>query len=168
MYRAALLALAFSLAGDVIMELGRNYFVFGLGAFLVAHVFYLIAFLAPDSARKLHLVVAIPFAAWGIGMAVFVWPGLGFKGMTVPVVIYMAVLTTMMWRSVARAHEKPTRAEWAIIIGAVLFGLSDSLIAIRDFHAPFDWSQYGILTIYWAGQAAIALGFILDDDVSER
>jgi alkenylglycerophosphocholine/alkenylglycerophosphoethanolamine hydrolase len=41
-------------------------------------------------------------------------------------------------------------------VGAVLFGLSDTLIAIDRFHAPFPGARYAIILLYWAGQAGIA------------
>ena len=67
---------------------------------------------------------------------------------------------SMMWRACARADEVPTRAQWAAMVGAIVFGLSDSLIALRDFHAPFEWSKYGILTTYWIGQLGLAFAFV--------
>lgn len=163
-YRVVLLALLFSMVGDIILELDKAYFVFGLGSFLVAHIFYVAAFVIPKRGRKPHLVVALPFLAWGVGVLVFVWPGLAAKGMEIPVVVYVAVITTMMWRAAARADERPTISQWACLMGAMIFGLSDSLIAIRDFHAPFDWAKYGILSTYWAGQLGIAFAFVFDDD----
>ncbi len=167
-YRAVLAALVFSMAGDVILELDKRYFVFGLGSFLVAHLFYLLAFVAPRKGRELKLLAALPFAAWGVGMAVFVWPGLTEKGMAVPVVVYIAVLTTMMWRAAARADDAPTPAQWACIAGAIIFGLSDSLIALRDFNAPFEWSKFGILVTYWAGQFGLSLAFVYRDDAETK
>lgn len=162
-YRAVLLALLFSMVGDIILELDKAYFVFGLGSFLIAHLFYVAAFVVPKDGRKPHLVVALPFLAWGAGVLVFVWPGLTAKGMVVPVVVYVTVITTMMWRAAARADERPTTAQWACIIGAMIFGLSDSLIALRDFHAPFEWAKYGILSTYWAGQLGLAFAFVYED-----
>jgi uncharacterized membrane protein YhhN len=41
-------------------------------------------------------------------------------------------------------------------VGAILFGLSDTLIAIDRFHAPLPGARYAIILLYWAGQAGIA------------
>jgi uncharacterized membrane protein YhhN len=41
-------------------------------------------------------------------------------------------------------------------VGAVLFGLSDTLIAIDRFRTPFPGAPYAIIILYWAGQAGIA------------
>ena len=41
-------------------------------------------------------------------------------------------------------------------IGAILFGLSDTLIAFDRFHEPIAGVRYPIILLYWAGQLGIA------------
>jgi uncharacterized membrane protein YhhN len=38
----------------------------------------------------------------------------------------------------------------------VLFGLSDTLIAVDRFRAPMPGAGYAIILLYWAGQTGIA------------
>jgi len=143
--------LAISLVADILIEVS---FLAGLATFLVAHVAYIVAFTAEDLAwRPLH---ALPFLAWGAGMLVFLWPRLG--SMKWPVVAYVVVICTMMWRAAARLGG-PTQgfAEWSALVGAVLFAASDSLIALDRFHAPIRGVRYPIILLYWLGQWGIAL-----------
>lgn len=151
--RAIAAGLLLSAIGDVLLEFpGR--FVAGLLAFLGAHVAYTIAFLGDE--RRLRLGRALPFAAWLLAAGSWVWPGLG--AMALPVVVYMLAIGTMMWRAAARVGGGSTArpGAWPALAGAILFGLSDTLIAIDRFRAPFPGASYAIILLYWAGQAGIA------------
>ena len=143
--------LLLSLAGDVLIEWS---FVAGLAAFLLAHVAYIAAFLA-DTKRP-RLLRAMPIAAYGAGMAVFLWPGLG--DMRPAVVAYVVAICTMVWRAAARVGHsgRPRPGEGAALAGAILFALSDTLIALDRFHTPVPYARIPIILLYWTGQAGIA------------
>jgi len=151
-YRNRLAAgLALSLASDDLIEIS---FVAGLAAFLLAHVAYISAFLADE--RRPRPLRALPIAAYGLGMTAFLWPGLG--GMRGPVVAYVVAICTMVWRAAARVGRSgaPSAGEWAGLTGAVLFALSDTLIALDRFHTPVPGARLAIILLYWAGQLGIA------------
>jgi len=150
--RAIAAGLLLSALGDVLLEF-PNRFVPGLVTFLFAHVAYTTAFLTDE--RRGRLARAVPFALWLLSAFFWLRPGLG--PMEGPVVVYMLAIGAMMWRAAARvggADERPGAR--AALVGAVLFGLSDTLIAIDRFHAPFPGARYAIILLYWAGQAGIA------------
>ena len=150
-YGSALaMGLLLSAVGDALLEVpGR--FVAGLATFLCAHVAYTVAFVFDE--RRLRAERAIPFAIWLL--AAFWWVRRGLGDMTVPVVVYMAAIGTMMWRAAARWREHPGAA--AALVGAILFGLSDTLIAIDRFRAPLPGvASLAIILLYWAGQTGIA------------
>lgn len=151
--RAIAAGLVLSALGDVLLEWPAR-FVPGLVSFLGAHVAYTVAFLSDE--RRLRLGRAVPFAIWLLAAFVWLRPGLG--DMRLPVVFYMLAIGTMMWRAAAR-FEGPgavLNGAAAALAGAVLFGLSDTLIAIDRFRAPFPGARYAIILLYWAGQAGIA------------
>ena len=149
-YGAALAGgLILSALGDVLLEVpGR--FVAGLATFLCAHLAYTAAFLRDE--RRLRLERALPFAVWLLAAFAWIRPGLG--DMTVPVVVYMLAIGAMMWRAAARWGAHPGAA--SALVGAALFGLSDTLIAIDRFRAPIPGARYAIILLYWAGQTGIA------------
>jgi uncharacterized membrane protein YhhN len=142
--------LALSALGDVLLEL-PGLFVAGLGAFLCAHISYIMAFLT-ESTRP-RLLRATPFLIWLALAYTRMRPGLG--GMAVPVTVYVIVVGVMMWRAAARIGEVPSALPSTI--GAVLFGLSDTLIGLDRFHAPIPGVRYPIIFLYWAGQMGISL-----------
>jgi uncharacterized membrane protein YhhN len=149
-YTAALAGgLILSALGDLLLEV-PGHFVAGLAAFLCAHLAYTAAFLRDE--RRLRPERALPFALWLLAAFAWVRPGLG--EMTVPVVAYMLAIGGMMWRAAARWGDHPGAT--AALLGAILFGLSDTLIAIDRFRAPLPGAPFAIILLYWAGQAGIA------------
>ena len=153
-YAAAVaIGLTLSALGDLLLEV-PGHFVAGLATFLCAHVAYTAAFVRDE--RRLRIGRALPFALWLLGAFVWIRPGLG--EMTVPVVVYMLAIGTMMWRAAARmgGAASDDAGARAALVGAILFGLSDTLIAIDRFRAPLPGAPYAIILLYWAGQAGIA------------
>ena len=61
------LGLLFSLAGDIILDWPADLFVFGLGAFLIGHLCYLVAYLS-DSRRFAPLALLLALAAGGLSL----------------------------------------------------------------------------------------------------
>jgi alkenylglycerophosphocholine/alkenylglycerophosphoethanolamine hydrolase len=151
-YRLRLAAgLALSLVGDVLIEVA---FVAGLAAFLLAHLAYTAAFLA-DTKRP-HLLRAVPIAAYGVAVTAWLWRGLG--GLRPAVMAYVIAICAMVWRAAARVGRSgvPRPGEGAALGGAILFALSDTLIAFDRFHARIPGVGLPVILLYWAGQLGIA------------
>ena len=149
--RGVFIGLLFSAAGDVLLEL--DLFLPGLLAFLAAHVAYVVAFLSDTKAAALLRV--LPFAIWGGLLFTHVQPRLG--SLAGPVIVYIVAICTMMWRAAARVGSGPaSQGAWAGLLGAVSFGLSDSLIALDRFATPIPHVSAPIMLFYWLGQAGIA------------
>jgi uncharacterized membrane protein YhhN len=151
-------ALLLSALGDVFLDLtGEQWFVYGLGSFLIAHLFYIVLFVRQWrrrlAARAARSIVAALFVVFAAAMFAGLWPRLG--EMRLPVAAYMGALTCM---SVAAALAG--FRTWWVVIGAALFMLSDSLIAVGKFMSPVALSGYLIWATYYAAQVLIALGFI--------
>ena len=145
--------LAVSAVGDLLLE-GEGLFLAGLATFLLAHLLYLSAFVF--DVRRISPARLVPFLAWGGIAFALLRPGL--HAMTWPVVAYMAAIVAMMWRAAARVGVSPrgeTSAWWALL-GAVLFGASDTLIAFDRFGQKVEGVRLPILLLYWIGQAGLA------------
>ena len=147
--------LLLSAVGDVLLESGESRFVLGMAAFGLAHAFYIVAFVG--RASGLRLLLACPFAIWGIGLFARLLPGLG--SLALPVAAYSTLLMTMAWRAAAcvGARRAASRSEWAAALGAIVFALSDSLIALDRFDGPLPAAaRLAIMPLYWLGQLGIA------------
>ncbi|HET7294838.1 MAG TPA: lysoplasmalogenase family protein [Vicinamibacteria bacterium] len=155
-------ALLFSTLGDLALELdpAPRFFMTGMAAFAAAHVAYIAAFLR--RAPRLRPIVLAPFLLWGAVLLRLTWAGLG--PLTVPVCLYAALLLAMMWRAAVAALDT---GRWGTVVGAVLFGLSDSLIALDRFRAPVPGGRWLVMALYWTGQLGLAT-FALDAPARRR
>ena len=147
------LGLIFSLVGDVLLAWPGDLFVFGLGAFLLAHLAYLKAYLS-DCRRPALLPLALALSIGVVLLGILVSNGLG--PLLVPVMVYGLVISAMLWRALARlGTEVPKRSAWLAAAGALAFVFSDSVIGINRFVAPFHAAPYLIIISYWLGQWGI-------------
>ncbi len=149
--RLIFIGFIFSLFGDVFLLKIVDNFILGLASFLIAHVFYIFAFLKRNAYAK--WLISIPFYLLALGLSGFFYPYLG--ELMFPVYAYIFVIMTMVWRSFAQI----TYNKWAFLafLGAVLFAFSDSCIAFNKFYKPFEYASLIIITSYWAGQFLIFL-----------
>jgi len=160
-YRSLILiGLFFSLIGDVCLMLParpRSYFLPGLVSFMIAHLFYIAAFSWKVRWTPAQLPRLIPFALAGMALDIYLWPHLGATKL--PVVCYTAVIATMAWRASCRIGAPQIAQAGAVLatIGAVLFMISDSTLAINRFACPFAASRLVILSTYFVAQTLIAL-----------
>lgn len=154
-YRFAILAgLVLSLAGDVFLMLPRDRFVAGLASFLAAHLAYIAAFQA-GAAIPIDLQLLLPLGVVAATLLWWLWAGLG--RLRVPVVLYTATIVVMVWRAWARSRAIPTVGPALAAAGAVLFLVSDSLLAIDRFRPSFHGARAAVQTTYVLAQALIAL-----------
>lgn len=132
-------------------------FLLGLVAFLLGHVAYIVAFL--QDTRKLHPFYGAAAYAYGLFALLFLLSTGELGGMLVPVQMYVLVITTMLWRAACRL-EVPTLSRfsaWSGVVGALLFVISDSILAFRLFGTPIQLGGAAVIVTYWMGQLGIAL-----------
>jgi len=154
-YKTYILAgLVCSLAGDVALLFPEKGFTAGLGAFLAAQVFYILAF-KPGPGRPLSAGILIPFALYGLLMFRTLAPSLG--GLKLPVFIYVAAITVMAWLAASRFIYLGGTRPLCAFAGGVLFLVSDSVLAYDRFAKKIGPAQIIILGTYFPAQLLIAL-----------
>lgn len=149
------LALFFSFLGDVfLMFSGSNYFILGLGSFLLAHVLYIVIF---KYDFKLNLLPSLALIVATISYLAYLYPSVP-ADFVVPVILYCIVITLM---GVAAISRKTTSKSYNfVLIGALLFIISDSLIALNKFHTPITYHAIYIMTTYGLAQYLILEGWL--------
>ena len=154
LYKYAIIAgLICSLAGDVFLMLPSDRFVAGLVSFLIAHLFYIAAF---TSGRGFGFSWRLlPCVIYGIVIFSILSPSLG--KMKLPVLVYMMVILVMAWQAWERWSQTGQSATLLAFLGAVLFLISDSALAINRFREGYKSAQALILSTYFAAQWLIAL-----------
>lgn len=160
-------ALLFSWLGDVLLifqEKSSLFFMGGLSSFLLAHIFYTVYFykliIANNQKKKLKYI--IPVLAYLSFVLPIVWSGL--EGLVVPVIIYMIAIGTMVCFAL---FTKEIRGSKYFISGAILFSVSDSILAINKFYSPFALADILIMATYIAAQYLIAKGAISNEQLSK-
>jgi len=144
-------ALVFSLLGDVLLMLPGDYFIPGLAAFLVAHVFYLTLFRQGQGwfANRTALMVVFGIAA---AMYAALFPRLPDAALQAAVAAYVTVIALMVSQALGRATSLGTPSARWVAAGACIFMASDALIAIDRFLNPLPLASFWILVTYFAAQ----------------
>jgi uncharacterized membrane protein YhhN len=149
-------ALVFSLAGDVFLMLPRDLFVPGLVSFLLGHIAYVAGLRVDGGGLGATLVAAFIVVVVGavvgtrIVRAVREGPEPNLVG---PVVAYMVVISTMVTCALSTGSVLAAA-------GAALFFASDSLIAWNRFVQPLAWAPVTIMITYHAGQAGLVTSLV--------
>ncbi len=151
-------ALALSCLGDIFLHLDpRRYFRHALGAFLFAHLAYIVLFTRswprPLRARGSQMLLTALVLVYSLLVSSWLWSGLGTQA--VPVMVYSCAITVMTVATILAGFSKPL-----VWIGAVLFVISDSLIAAGRFKTAVPLAEYLIWPTYYLGQYGIAIGFL--------
>jgi len=154
-------ALVFSWGGDVFLMLD-NMFTAGLVSFLVAHIFYITAYQKTGAASgELKPLDIMKFVLFGAVVMWLLYPGLG--GMLLSVLAYMVVLLSMgIW-----AHKRrgaTTAVSFTLVsAGAMLFVISDGLIAINKFAFEIPAERILVMSTYISAQYLIVQGLLKHD-----
>lgn len=158
-----LAALFFSWAGDIFLMFQDNspdFFLFGLAAFLLAHIFYIIFFhqVRTREGIKGNLFLLIPVTVYYAGLIIWLSPYLG--DMTLPVRIYGLVISFMLMLALHMSYSKYKTAGKQLLTGAILFVISDSVLAINKFYQPFEYAGILIMLTYGLAQLFIVKGAV--------
>lgn len=161
-----LIALFSCWIGDValmLVGLNANWFLVGLVSFLVGHLFYIITYRQHRwESRAGELLVpqkirfSIPVVLAGTGLVVILFPVLG--PLQFPVVIYATVIIVMVMNAIFRFGRTNSRSFWMTLSGAVLFMVSDSILAINKFMGAIEMGGVLIMLTYIIAQFLIVEG----------
>jgi alkenylglycerophosphocholine hydrolase len=150
-------ALLFALAGDVFLMFSGNWFFWGLGAFFITQLHYVALF------RRLGgRIASVDFAVLAalLGFGFWVLMGLALPDMywQVSIALYALTLLGMVWTAwlLRSTAEKP--AFWSILAGAILFLISDALLAQGLFQTASQGMKIAVMATYGGAQLAIVVG----------
>ncbi len=152
------MALLGSLGGDVALML-PDLFIPGLVSFLLAHLAY-IALLRRGVrwfAHRTALVVPVALAA---AMYVWLWRAGLPAELRIPVAVYVLVIALMAAQALGRAAQLQTDAARTVALGACVFMVSDSVLAVDRFVQPVPMAIFWVLTTYYAAQFCIVHGMV--------
>lgn len=155
------LALIMSLIGDILLLFvykSEYFFIAGLLAFLTAHIMYCLVFLKYRNASTKPYVFIALLLVYALGLFSVLKSGLG--DLLIPVIIYMCVILLMAVSAFLRRRKVNTTSFNFVFIGALVFMLSDSLLALNKFYEPLALADFSIMFTYALAQLLIVLGLL--------
>lgn len=156
-------ALIFSWMGDVLLMF-QDFFIYGLGAFLMAHLCYTIAFKIsqkdPFAIRQVNFVKLFfnnfPIYLLAALAYFLISPGLG--QMKIPVIAYLVIIVLMATTARERFGKTVPESFWQVMIGAFVFMVSDAILAINLFYKAFPEAGVIVMGTYIIAQLLIVRG----------
>jgi uncharacterized membrane protein YhhN len=167
----AYLGLFFSWVGDVLLiGEGPSFFLSGMIAFITAHVYYSLFFIQTVPVKK---ETAAVFYKTLIGLSVvcgvlFLLLRSALGAYQVPILLYMLFISLMASLAV-HTTSNPTYKNFALqtfVPGALLFVISDALLATNKFYAHLPVFDLGVMLTYAGAQYFLTKGFISIKKVS--
>ena len=159
--RLLVLALLLGCVGDVFLIYdGFLLFVAGMVAFLSGHICYMCLFGGKSwkgFTAKTWIPAIIAMAALTAGLIV----AIGVNGaMLAPMCVYGFALMLLIFSTLAGVFRFKTATWWILLVGALLFTFSDSLIAIGTFNGDFPGREFLVMLTYIAAQTLLAIGAV--------
>ena len=151
-------------AGDIFLMLKNQekWFLFGMGAFLVNQIFYIISFF-------LSITNITNFDTWGlfllgpvILMLIFMIPRFINKteDMKIPVLVYLGAILLMHIVAILRLAEFQGLPFILVYVGSISFIFSDATIAVNKWDTKVPHGRLIIMTTYVMAQFFITLGVL--------
>jgi uncharacterized membrane protein YhhN len=158
-------ALLFSWIGDILLLFVFKdglFFIFGLVAFLTAHIFYVILFVkelnisrGKFTLRKPGLLIVLIYMVIFLSLLI---PHLG--NLLIPVIIYSLVISAMLYTALLLAPHLPKPSSALLLSGAISFVISDSILAIDKFYYQLPYAGFLIMLTYLYAQGALVWAFV--------
>lgn len=178
-HRLIMAGLFFSWIGDIVLQIpdsgllpgvsGDLFFIGGLGSFFLTQLIYLISFSLPRGRNLIlssRIYQALLVFVFGGIVLYYLYRHLG--DMKVPVIAYLAVILSMLIAALNRYGKVNGLSYILVVIGALLFVISDSVIAINKFQMKISFAGVIIMITYAAAQYLIAIGCIRQNIISKH
>jgi len=178
-HRTIMVGLLFSWIGDVSLQFADGnlpfnlppdlLFIVGLSSFLITQVIYFLAFSIPKGKNSIfstRIYQTMLVFLYGFIMLYYLYRSLG--DMKIPVIAYMVIILLMLLSALNRYGKVNGLSYILVVFGALLFVISDSLIAITKFHMNINFAGIMIMITYVTAQYLIVLGCIRQDIILQK
>ncbi|WP_088012599.1 lysoplasmalogenase [Gottfriedia acidiceleris] len=143
-----LIGLIFCMVGDGTLI----WFVIGLSAFLIGHLFYSAGFISGWKFSIYRVLAIIPIAIYAFFLCSNLVNSLNESGkdnLVIPVIAYSVAISMMVFTAVMTGNK------WAIL-GSLLFIISDSILSWDLFVESIKYGHELIMITYYSAQFLIA------------
>lgn len=160
------IGLLFGLVGDCLLmfqAVNPSFFLLGLASFLIGHLWYISAFFIdyswnPSIEKGYTRCALAVFGVFCVVFYLYLRPYLAT--MKIPVMVYAFVISLMGIMAANRKGRVNTLSFKLIMWGAVLFIVSDALLAYNRFVLAFENAGLAIMATYMLAQYLITMGAV--------
>lgn len=162
-----LLGLIFAMLGDIsLMFDGELFFTLGLASFLIMQWCYVFVFRtdvkAPQRSAYMFIGILTIFSAVILWI---LWPHAG--NMKPHIVLYIISIFSMTVMALLRKPQSNISYNF-VFWGAVLFMVSDTLLAYNKFVVPIPAASFFVMITYIAAQYGIVRGIVEASSLSQK
>lgn len=150
--------LAASILGDLFLMHPRDKFFSGLSCFVVAHLAYFFGFSAMITGPLIWWA-PIVITSGGILVYLLLLPSLG--NMKMPVAMYVVVIVLMTIAAAEYRLGTHSFSGTSALLGAVLFMVSDLVLALDRFHSTSRFSRHVVMATYFSAQTLITYSVLI-------
>lgn len=167
-----ILSLFMSTLGDILLlfsDINELFFISGLISFLITHVIYIHLFFTKSKKLNSYKWVYGSIALLSIYLFYFLstmWDNL--KTLKIPVTVYALVISIMLFVAIQLVASKSLRRGGYVLLGALLFVISDSLLAWSKFHQDIAHSSFWVMSTYLFAQYFIVTGWVSSMKIGEN
>ncbi|MCF8261424.1 MAG: lysoplasmalogenase [Melioribacteraceae bacterium] len=140
--------------GDVLLANEKDTFLYGLLSFLIAHVFYIIAFLSVSKIHLNYFLFILPL----ISIVLLYGFRAKLKKHFIPISFYLLVLNLLHFSGYSFSY---TINDFSAFYGVIIFILSDLILAFDRFVFKIKFAQLMILSFYFLAQYLIVKGLVV-------
>lgn len=157
-------ALSCSLLGDIALmftEQHNIFFILGLASFLIAHILYAILFFKQrdiGNKKKKPFILSVVLILYGATLMALLYENLGY--LFFPVAYYVVIISTMVLMAYSRKGNINSLSYNLVFFGALLFVISDSILALNKFHSEITHAHIWIMLTYTLAQYGISMGIL--------
>lgn len=133
-----------------------RYFKAGLIAFLITHILYTLAFILLSSSQSIiPYIIFVAYSLW-----IYNKLNLDGKAIKSAVIVYILFISLMGSAAANFWLFTFTTKGLLILIAAVLFIISDSILAVNKFSKKFGMAELIILSTYFTAQTIFAFTLV--------
>ncbi len=147
-----------SMAGDALLLLPTQRFIYALGAFFLSHLLYTVWF-ASQMSFGFWWPVPVVLAVLGALLLAIVWSKLG--ELRWPVCAFVGMTLVMVWLAAELYFARPVDTRFSAFIGTALLLISHSIWLFSHFRRRFTADRAITAAFYFAGHFFIVRSLYL-------
>ncbi len=158
--------LVFAMLGDILLI---DNFTLGAILFAIGHIWFTVAFCYIDGVRSIDGVCSLAIFVVSAGLILFV-PTFEFGDMLLLVSVYAFVISIMLGNAMGNFITKRTLPIAIVLVGAVLFYLSDAMLLFNVFGNAGKWADILCLMFYYPAEyvLAVSIYFVSANKVEDK